>query len=83
MAGHRRTADAPAGGGRADAPAGGGQAGAMLRMGIHHMLTLWGKGGYGGSPNAEAGEMYQHYYLLHSYPNTCIHDYIYRASLYK
>jgi hypothetical protein len=25
-----------------------------------YMLTLWGKGGYGGSPNVEAGEMYQH-----------------------
>ena len=39
MAGHQRTADTPADGGRADTPAGGGQAdtggGAMLRMGIH------------------------------------------------
>jgi hypothetical protein len=35
MAGHQRTADTPAGGGRADTPAGGGQAGAVLRMGIH------------------------------------------------
>ena len=26
------------------------------------MLTLWGKGGYGGSPNAEAGKMYQQFY---------------------
>jgi hypothetical protein len=25
------------------------------------MLTLWGKGGYGGIPNVEAGKMYQHY----------------------
>jgi hypothetical protein len=24
------------------------------------MLTLWGKGGYGGSPNVEAGKIYQH-----------------------
>jgi hypothetical protein len=23
------------------------------------MLTLWGKGGYGGSPNVEAGKTYQ------------------------
>jgi hypothetical protein len=23
------------------------------------VLTLWGKGGYGGSPNVEAGKMYQ------------------------
>jgi len=23
------------------------------------MLTLWGKGGCGGSPNVEAGKMYQ------------------------
>ena len=35
MAGHQRTADTPAGGGRADTPAGGGQGGAILRMGIH------------------------------------------------
>jgi hypothetical protein len=35
MAGHQRTADTPAGGGRADTPAGGGQAGAVLRMGMH------------------------------------------------
>ena len=39
MAGHQRTADTPADGGRADTPAGGGQAdtggGAMLRMGIY------------------------------------------------
>jgi hypothetical protein len=34
MAGHQRTADSPAGGGRADTPAGGGQGGAMLRMGM-------------------------------------------------
>jgi hypothetical protein len=34
MAGHQRTADTPAGGGRADTPAGGGQGGAILRMGI-------------------------------------------------
>jgi hypothetical protein len=37
MAGHQRTADTPADGGRADTPAGGGQAdtggGAILRMG--------------------------------------------------
>jgi hypothetical protein len=25
------------------------------------MLTLWGKGGYGGSPNVEAGKMYQQF----------------------
>ena len=35
MAGHQRTADTPAGGGRADTPAGGGQAGAILRVGMH------------------------------------------------
>ena len=35
MAGHQRTADTPACGGRADTPAGGGQASAILRMGIH------------------------------------------------
>ena len=43
MAGHQRTADTPAGGGRADTPAGGGQAGAILRMGIHSYAT--GEGG--------------------------------------
>jgi hypothetical protein len=35
MAGHQRTADTPAGGGRADTPADGGQGGAILRVGIH------------------------------------------------
>jgi hypothetical protein len=35
MAGHQRTADIPADGGRADTPAGGGQGGAILRVGIH------------------------------------------------
>jgi hypothetical protein len=59
MAGHQRTADTPAGGGRADTPAGGGQAGAILRMGMHAYHTLWGKGGYGGSPDVEAGKAYQ------------------------
>jgi hypothetical protein len=60
MAGHQRTADTPAGGGRADTPVGGGQGGAILQMGILYVLTLWGKGGYGGSPNVEAGKMHQH-----------------------
>ena len=62
MAGHQRKADTPAGGRRADTPAGGGQAGAILWMGIHACArALWGKGGYGGSPNVEAGKMYQQY----------------------
>ena len=56
MAGHQRTADTPVNGGRADTPAGGGQAGAIPRMEI---LALWGKGGYGGSPNVEAGKTCQ------------------------
>jgi hypothetical protein len=57
MAGHQRTADTPAGGAaETPTPAGGGQAGAMLRIGVH-MLALWGKGGYGGSPNVEAGKI--------------------------
>jgi hypothetical protein len=30
-----------------------------LYYGWAYMLTLWGKGGYGGSPNVEAGKMYQ------------------------
>jgi hypothetical protein len=54
MAGHQRTVDTPAGGGRADTPAGGGQADTgrgALYYGWAYMLTLWGKGGYGGSPN--------------------------------
>ena len=61
MAGRQRTADTPAGGGRADTPAGGGQAGATVYYGWMYMLTLpvWGKGGYGGSPSAEAGKTYQ------------------------
>jgi hypothetical protein len=55
--GGRRTGGHPGGGGRADTPAGGGQAGAMLRMG--YMLTPWGKGGHGRTPNAEAGKTHQ------------------------
>ena len=55
MAGHQRTADTPAGGGRADTPAGRGRGGALY-YGWAYMLTLWGKGGYGGSPNVEAGK---------------------------
>ena len=47
MAGHQRTADTPADGGRADTPAGGGQAdtggGAILRIGIH--AYAMGEGG--------------------------------------
>ena len=65
MAGHQRTADTPAGGGRADgrtprrAEDGGG--GAILYYGWAYMLTLWGKGGTEReSPNAEAGKVYQH-----------------------
>jgi hypothetical protein len=45
VAGHQRTADTPAGGGRADTPAGGGQAGAMqvLRMGINSYVAGEGR----------------------------------------
>ena len=50
VAGHQRTADTPAGGGRADTPAGGGQvgipAGATLRMGMHAHATGVGEGGH-------------------------------------
>ena len=63
MAGHQRTADTPADGGRADTPAGGGQAetgGGALYYGWAYMLTLWGKGGYGGSPSVEAGKCVLH-----------------------
>ena len=61
MAGHQRTADTPAGGGRADGrtPRRAADRGALY-YGWAYMLTLWGKGGYGGSPNVEAGKMYQH-----------------------
>jgi hypothetical protein len=45
-------------GGQADTPAGSGQGGALC-YGWVHMLTLWGKGGHGGSPNAEAGKVHQ------------------------
>jgi hypothetical protein len=58
MAGHQRTADTPADGGRADTPTGGGQAdtggGAILRIGIH--AYAMGKEGYGWIPNVEAGK---------------------------
>jgi hypothetical protein len=65
MAGHQRTADTPAGGGRADTPVGGGQAGAALRTADGHALHACamgygGKGGCGyngGSPDVEAGKM--------------------------
>ena len=30
------------------------------------MLALWGKGGYGGSPNVEAGKMYRHSTLIYN-----------------
>ena len=61
MAGHQRTADTPAGGGRADRRTSRRAAdrGGALYYGWAYMLTLWGKGGYGGSPNVEAGKMYQ------------------------
>jgi hypothetical protein len=62
MAGHQRTADTPAGGGRADGrtPRRAADRGGALYYGWACMLTLWRKGGYGGSPNVEAGKMYQH-----------------------
>jgi hypothetical protein len=31
-----------------------------LHYGWAYILTLWGKGGYGGIPNVKAGKMYQH-----------------------
>ena len=66
MAGHQRTADTPAGGGRADgrtprrAADGGGATACYGWAYMTYMLALWGKGGCGGSPNVEAGKMYQH-----------------------
>ena len=50
MAGHQRTADTPADGGRADTPAGGGQAdtgGGALCSGWASMFPRWGGGGPG------------------------------------
>jgi hypothetical protein len=61
MAGHQRTADTPAGGGRADGRTprwAADRGGAILRMGIH--AYAMGKGGCGGSPDVEAGKTYQH-----------------------
>ena len=58
MAGHPADGGHPGGrrtGGRADTPAGRGRGGALY-YGWAYMLTLWGKGGYGGSPNVEAGK---------------------------
>jgi hypothetical protein len=70
MAGHQRVADTQAGGGRADTPAGGGQVdipapggrrtGGRYTTDGHTCLRYGGKGGHGGSPNTEAGKMYQH-----------------------
>jgi hypothetical protein len=62
MAGHQRTADTPAGGGRAGGHPGGRRTGGRYTTGgWAYMLTLRGKGGYGGSPNVEveAGKMLQ------------------------
>ena len=42
MAGHQRTADTPAGGGRADTPAGGGQGGAMRYATDGHTCLRYG-----------------------------------------
>jgi hypothetical protein len=62
VTGGRRAPRRAAGGGRVDTPAGGGQAvipaGAIVLMGTH--AYAMGKGGYGGSPNAEARKVYQH-----------------------
>ena len=60
MAGHHRTADTPAGGGRADGrtPRRAADRGALY-YGWAYILTLRGKGGHGGSPNVEAGKMHQ------------------------
>ena len=62
---NRGTAGTSADGGRADAgrPSGrrtggypGGRYGAMSNGRVACMPELWGKGGHGGSPNAEAGK---------------------------
>jgi hypothetical protein len=59
MAGHQRTADTPAGGGRADTPAGGGQAGARLRMDIRAYAMgegrIWGEPQRGGREDVSTG----------------------------
>jgi hypothetical protein len=46
-------------GGRAGHP-GGQRTGGALHYRWAYMLALWGKGGHGGSPNVEAGKMFQH-----------------------
>jgi hypothetical protein len=53
MAGQKRTADTPAGGGRADGRT---PRWAADRGGATCLHAM----GYGGSPDVEAGEMYQH-----------------------
>ena len=65
MAGHQRTADTPADGGRADTPAGGGQAdtggGAILHTtDMHTCLRYGGRRDTDGAPTWRQGKVYQH-----------------------
>ena len=55
MAGHQRTADTPAGSGRADTPAGGGQAGAILHTDEHTCLHYGEKEDTEGAPTWRQG----------------------------
>jgi hypothetical protein len=61
MAGHQRAADTPAGGGRVDGrtPRRAADRGALYH-GWAYTRREDTEGGCGGSPNAEAGKVYQH-----------------------
>ena len=63
MAGHQRTADTPADGGRADTPAGGGQAdtgGGRYTTDMHTCLRYGGREDTEGAPTWRQGKVYQH-----------------------
>jgi hypothetical protein len=63
MAGHQRTADTPADGGRADTPAGGGQAdtgGGRYTTDGHTCLRDGGREDTEGAPTWRQGKVYQH-----------------------
>jgi len=62
MAGHQRTADTPADGGRADTPAGGGQAdtgGGRYTTDMHTCLRYGGRRDTDGAPTWRQGKVYQ------------------------
>ena len=62
MAGHQRTADTPADGGRADTPAGGGQAdtgGGRYNKDRHTCLRYGGRRDTDGAPTWRQGKVHQ------------------------